>query len=448
MSTSEQRFEKDWLGIRELAIDVPWGLHTERARENFSRAGGVVKPRLLRAILHVKWACAKANGELGYLSIPQMNTLLAVCEDEALVMPLLEQAQLSALQGGAGTSTNMLVNEVIGRLAGVHPIEHVNLHQSTNDTYPTALKVACIFALRELSEKLAELQGQFQDLEQKYAQWPMMGSTETMEAVPFTLGLQFSSFAEAFARDRWRCFKAEERLRTVNLGGTAIGTGLTAPRNYIFLVIEKLRERTGLGLARAENMVEQTANADGFVEVSGQLCATTSNLIKVALDIRNLASRGMLTLPARQTGSSMMPGKVNPVILESVIQMGMKAKANHSLVLDCASMGSLQICEYLPLLADSLLETLELLTAASQMLAGHVQGIQADEALCQNKFDNSPQLVTAFLPVIGYELCQDLLKQYKQEEYESFRDFLNQVLGQVMVDQILSPQNLRALGTS
>ena len=442
----DKRLEQDWLGTRELPPELPWGIHTERARENFPVVCGPVNRQLLKAYLQVKWACAKANGELEYLPAPLATAIMAVCSDENLVLPLLEQAQLSALQGGAGTSTNMLVNEVIGRLAKAHPLEQVNLHQSTNDTYPTALKVACIFALRDLSEKLAQLQGQFQVLEKKFAGIPLMGVTETVEAVPFTLGLQFSSFAEAFARDRWRTYKAEERLRTVNLGGTAIGTGLTAPRSYIFLVVEKLREQTGLGLARAENMVDQTANTDGFVEVSGNLSATAANLIKVALDLRALAARGILRLPAVQAGSSIMPGKVNPVILESVIQMGLKAKANHAMVVDCSSLGSLQICEFMPLLAQALLETLELLQTATRSLAQHLQGIEVNSALCQQKFDDSPQIATAFLPLLGYEGCQKLLQDYAQNGAGSFRSYLNVKLGENVVEAILSPQHLRALG--
>jgi aspartate ammonia-lyase len=444
----DKRLEKDLLGTRELAPELPWGIHTERARENFPRVGGCVNPRLLRAYVQVKQACAEANGQLGYLSPVQSSVLISICKDIDALELTLCQAELSALQGGAGTSTNMLLNEVLGLRAACHPLEQVNLHQSTNDTYPTALKLATIFALRELSTGLAQLQGGFQKLEKNFAHLPIMGSTEMVDAVPFTLGLQFSSFAEAFARDRWRTFKAEERLRTINLGGTAIGTGLTAPRAYIFLVVEKLREITGLGLARAENMVDQTANVDGFVEVSGICCATATNLMKVALDLRNLASRGTIKLPPVQAGSSIMPGKVNPVILESVVQMGIKAKANHSIVMDCAAMGSLQICEYMPLLAEALLENLELLLAAVKMLNLHILGIEADAQLCQKKFDNSKEIVTAFLPLLGYEKCQEILQQYEQEVHSSFREYLYLHIDRAIVDKVLSSQSLMALGYS
>ena len=304
------RTETDFLGSKEIPVDAPWGIHTARALENFSIPGPAVNSRLLRAYVQVKKACALANNELGYLSPEKADRIIQSCSLTPAACPL------SALQGGAGTSTNMMVNEVIGNLAGAHPIEEVNLHQSTNDTYPTALKVAAIIGVRELSETFAALQGTFQTLEKKWAGVPILGKTELVDAVPLTLGSQFASFAEAFARDRWRTFKCEERLRTVNLGGTAIGTGLTAPRSYIFLVTEKLREVTGLAISRAENMVEATANADCFVEVSGILNAAAVNLIKVSDDLRRLAMLGEIKLPAVQAGSSIMPGKVNPVILE------------------------------------------------------------------------------------------------------------------------------------
>ena len=422
----------------EIPADCPWGIHTERALQNFPIPGSRVNPRLLTAYFQVKKACALANKELGYL--PNADSIISACEQTEL------PSILPALQGGAGTSTNMMVNELIANKANAHPIEEVNLHQSTNDTYPTALKIAAINGVRELSEAFAALQGVFQGLEKTHANLPILGKTELVDAVPLTLGAQFASFAEAFARDRWRTFKCEERLRTVNLGGTAIGTGLTAPRSYIFLVIEKLREVTGLGLSRAENMVEATANADCFVEVSGILNAAAVNLIKVSDDLRRLAMLGEIKLPAVQAGSSIMPGKVNPVILESVIQVGIKVKANNAIVSDCASRGSLQICEFMPLLADALLESIDLLITAAQMLAKHAADIEADQGTCLERLYTSPEIITAFVPMLGYDRCTELVKKYEAQNQLTVRGFLEKELGKETIEKTLAPQNLMALG--
>jgi len=424
----------------ELPTDCPWGIHTARALENFPNLGKSVNPRLLSAYFQVKKACALANKELGYFNEQKAESILKACEEAE------HPSILSALQGGAGTSTNMMVNEIIGNAAGAHPIEEVNLHQSTNDTYPTALKVAAIMGVRELSEALAKLQGVFQQKEKHTSCVPILGKTEMVDAVPLTMGAQFASFAEAFARDRWRTFKCEERLRTVNLGGTAIGTGLTAPRSYIFLVIEKLREVTGLGLSRAENMVEATANTDCFVEVSGILNAASVNLIKVSDDLRRLMMLGEIKLPAVQAGSSIMPGKINPVILESVIQIGIKVKANNVIIGDCAARGSLQICEFMPLLADALLESIDLLISASEMLAKHAEGIDVDQGKCLERLYASPEIITAFVPVLGYDRCTELVKQYEEQHELTVRGFLEQKLGEELVTKTLSPQNLMAMG--
>ncbi len=436
------RIETDCIGSKELPADAPWGIHTARAMENFPILGSSVNERLLRAYAHVKKACALANKELGFLSAEKADRIIEACHSPLVTC----HPPLSALQGGAGTSTNMMVNEVIGNRAGTHPIEEVNLHQSTNDTYPTALKIAAIYGVRDLSAAFAALQGVFQTLEKKWANLPILGKTELVDAVPLTLGAQFASFAEAFARDRWRTFKCEERLRTVNLGGTAIGTGLTAPRSYIFLVIEKLREVTGLGLSRAENMVEATANADCFVEVSGILNAAAVNLIKVSDDLRLLAMLDEIKLPAVQAGSSIMPGKVNPVILESVMQIGIKVKANNNIVADCAARGSLQICEFMPLLADALLESIDLLIAAAQMLVKHAERIDVNQGKCLERLYASPEIITAFVPMLGYDRCSELFKQFEQHGKGNIREFLEKELGKETVDKILSPQNLMSLG--
>lgn len=436
------RTEHDFLGEKKLPADAPWGIHTARAQENFPLPGARVPPALLAALLQVKRACALANKELGHLPADMADAIVSAASDLAVECPL------PALQGGAGTSTNLFINETIARRAGasIDPIAHVNLHQSTNDVYPTAVKVAAIFGLRDLAGQIEPLQGVFQRLEKRFAHIPTIGKTELVDAVPLTLGAMFGAFAEAFARDRWRTFKCEERLRVVNLGGTAVGTGLTAPRDYVFLVTDKLREMTGLGLARGENLIDQTANADCFVEVSGILKACSANLLKICGDLRLLHMNGTIRLPAVQAGSSIMPGKVNPVILESVMQVGIKVQANDFIVTECASRGSLQINEFMPLLAAALLESLELLGAACGMLAKHAEGIAADEAECARKFSRSLEIVTAFLPAIGYGRATELVEAFKQTGRFDFRTYLEETLGADLVAKTLSPQNLMALG--
>lgn len=453
----KNRTEHDSLGKLDLPEELPWGIHTARALNNFAFTGPKVPQELLAAIVTVKKAAALANIELEKLDRKKGEAILQAC-DMILSSDYTDAFPLPALQGGAGTSTNMNVNEVIANLAIeslggkrgdyslIHPLDHVNLHQSTNDVYPSALKIAAIEKVRALSEIFADLQTQFQLKEQEFANIVKIGRTEMQSAVPLTLGAEFGAFAEAFARDRWRTFKCEERLRTLNIGGTAVGTGLTAPRSYIFLVIEKLRELTGLGLCRGENCVDQTANADAFVEVSAIMKSAATNFMKVTDDLRMLHFLEEIALPPVQAGSSIMPGKINPVICEAVIQGAMKAISCDSLVGQCAARGTLQINEFLPLLADSLLESFNLIGTIAEMLSAHVAKIEANEAVCRERFEHSPVIITAFLPYIGYEKSGKLVEEFKQSGKVNVKDFLTEKLGMDLVERTLSPQNLVALG--
>ena len=297
-----------------------------------------------------------------------------------------------------------------------------------------------------MSQTIAQVQGAFQRKEKEFAKIVKVGRTELQEAVPITLGGEFSAFGEALARDRWRTFKCEERLRVVNIGGTAVGTGLSSPRSFIFLVIEKLREITGLGLSRGENLLDATANTDPFVEVSGILKAHASSLIKIANDLRMLHLLGEIELPKLQPGSSIMPGKVNPVALEATMQVGLKVMANDLVVTEACSRSTLQINEFLPLLAHSLLESLDILIRMNQILAGHVEGITANEAKCREIFDQSPMIITAFLPHIGYDRAAALLKEFFSSGRKNVREFLSEKLGPSLVEKILSPERLISLG--
>jgi len=462
MSESPRR-EHDSLGEVEIPSGALWGIHTQRALNNFPKTGRMVPSLLIGSIAVVKHAAAVTNAELGFLPRDIAGAVIAacgkLCEGRAEIE---KQFPLDALQGGAGTSTNMNVNEVVANLAlrelgkplgdytSVHPLHHVNLHQSTNDVYPTALRIAAIAGVRNLANGFAKLQGALQQKETEFQGIVKMGRTEMQAAVPMTLGQEFSAFAEAIARDRWRTFKCEERLRLVNIGGTAIGTGLTAPRQYIFRVIEVLRSLTGMGLARNENVVDATANADAFVEVSGILKASAANLSKIAGDLRLLHFLGEIALPPLQAGSSIMPGKINPVMTEAVMQVALAARANDMTVTECAAHGTLQINEFLPLLASSLLDTIAMLDSTVRALARHVEAITADAARCSAYLDDSPTLVTAFLPQIGYAKAEALAKEYVAAKALkpslTLRAFLTEKLGKQAVDTALAAPNLIKLG--
>ena len=372
---------------------------------------------------------------------------------------------VDALQGGAGTSTNMNVNEVLanralqllgrplGEYATVSPLEDINLHQSTNDTYPTALKVAAINGLRALEREVVALFEEFQRKEKAFAHVVKVGRTQMQDAVLTTLGREMSAYAEAFARDRWRIYKCEERLRVVNLGGTAIGTGLAAPREYIFRAVEQLKEITGLGLARAENLVEATQNVDVFVEVSGILKACAVNLLKIAGDIRFLSSGpdagiGEIRIPDRQAGSSVMPGKVNPVIPEAVSQAAMAVMGNDQVIAQACGAGNLELNAFLPIVADSLLGSLDLLcNSCATFRRLCVEGIEADEARCRRNVEGASACLTALLESIGYHAATEVA-QAARSRGKTIREVVlaRGLLTAEQFEALISPERVTRLG--
>ncbi len=422
------RQETDLIGSRDVPADALWGIHTLRAMENFPLARRPVHRGLVHAFGAVKLAAARTNHELGWPDGAKFTALETACQ-EMMAGQLDEHIVVDALQGGAGTSTNMNVNEVLanralqllgqplGDYATINPHDDVNRHQSTNDTYPTALRVAAILGLRKLERRVVALCEAFQAKEKEFATVVKIGRTELQDAVLVTLGREMSAYAEAMARDRWRVYKCEERLRVVNLGGTAIGTGLSAPRRYIFRVVEHLRDITGLGLARAENLVEATQNADPFVEVSGILRTLAVNLLKIANDLRLLSSGphaglGEIRLPALQAGSSIMPGKVNPVIPEAVVQAAMVVMGHDQMILQAVAGGNLELSQFLPLVADSLLGSLDLLSNTCDVFARLcVSGIEADLRRCRHNVHNNTAVLTALIDKIGYDTAEQLAEE-------------------------------------
>ncbi len=428
------RFDEDLLGQRELPSDCLWGVHTERARENFPLSGRSVHSALIKAYGQVKLACAQVNRDLGVwkLAPEKADAIERACR-EMIDGELDEVVVVDALQGGAGTSTNMNVNEVLanrslqflgkepGEVRFVSPNDDLNRHQSTNDTYPTALRIASMAGFERLEQAVVELQQAFQAKEHEFAHIVKVGRTQLQDAVLTTLGREMSAYADALSRDRWRIYKCNERLRVVNLGGTAIGSGLGAPRQFIFRVTDVLREITGYNLARAENLVDGTQNADVFVEVSGIARALACSLKKISNDLRLLSSGpdaglGELILPARQAGSSIMPGKVNPVIPEAVIQVAWRVEANDLAITQAAGAGALELNPFLPLVADCLLENIDLLARACDTLRAHcVEGLRANEERCRRHVENSTAAATALVGPLGYDRVSALVKQAHAE---------------------------------
>lgn len=459
------REEKDFLGREDIPANALWGIHTLRAVQNFNLSGYKIHKEFIKAYGLVKLACALINKEIGYLPSEKADFIIQACR-ELSEGSLYEHVIVDPLQGGAGTSLNMNINEVIanrsleladkykGDYRFIDPIEHINAHQSTNDTYPTALKIACIFMFRNLEKELTALQESFQEKEKEFADIVKIGRTQLMDAVLTTLGKEFSAYAEAVSRDRWRVYKCEERLRTVNLGGTAIGTGVCAPRKFIFGATEKLRELTGIGLARAENMVENTQNLDIFSETSGILKAHAVNLIKISNDLRLMnsgqsAGFGEITLPAVQAGSSIMPGKVNPVIPEMASQAGLKVLGNDSVINHCAAMGQLELNQNLPLIAFCMLESLEILINTNKILRIKcINGITANRERISLHVENSMATLTAFVSELGYNKVAQISKDIEElnrsgGQKVSVKDYLvkNGFVDEKRYDELTSPSH-------
>jgi aspartate ammonia-lyase len=461
------RIERDSLGELAVPAGSLHGIHTVRALENFPLAQRPVHPELARAYGTVKLACARTNRALGAWADDSAKAdAIEHASGELSEGQLVEHIVVDALQGGAGTSTNMNVNEVLANRAlqilrlplgsyhRVSPLDDLNLHQSTNDTYPTALRLAAIRLLHALERNVVALQESFQNAEKKFAHVVKVGRTELQDAVLITLGREMSAYAEAVNRDRWRIYKCEERLRVVNLGGTAIGTGLAAPRQFIFQAVENLRELTGIGFARAENLVDATQNADVFVEVSGILKAHAVSLLKICGDLRLLASGpeagfGEIRLPARQAGSTIMPGKVNPVVPEAVSQIAMLVMGHDSTIAQACAAGNLELNPFLPVVANCLLESMDLLARADDILRRHcVDNLEADEARCRKHVENSTAAATALVSELGYERAAEAARLARKNGATIRETVIAQGwLTGAKFDELVSPETVCRLGT-
>lgn len=421
MTVALSRTEHDLLGNREVPTDAYYGVHTLRAVENFAVTGIPIShyPDLIRALAQIKMAAARANMELGQLDAERAEAIVAACR-EIEAGALNDQFVVDVIQGGAGTSTNMNANEVIANRAlevlghargdyrRLHPNEHVNLGQSTNDVYPTALKLATYSGIFRLIDAMAYLRAAFERKADEFHDILKMGRTQLQDAVPMTLGQEFSTYAVMLGEDEQRLREAAPLIREINLGATAIGTGITAHPDYAALVCQLLAEDSGVPVITAPNLIEATQDCGSFVQLSGVLKRAAVKLSKVCNDLRLLSSGpragfGEINLPPRQAGSSIMPGKVNPVIPELVNQIAYEVIGNDLTVTFAAEAGQLQLNAFEPIIAHSLFKSIGHLSRGCLILADKcVDGITANRERLEASVLGSIGIVTALNPIIGY----------------------------------------------
>jgi len=428
------RREQDYLGEVEVEDEVYYGVHTVRALRNFPSTDEHFDKIFLWAYFMVKKAAAILNTELGYLDEQVGGAIVRVCDEWE---QLSNQIVVDPLSGGAGTSVNMNINEVIANRATevlggekgeylVHPLDHVNLHQSTNDTFPTAGRMAVIVRLRELVEKVIALQEAVQIKEKEFYNVRKPGRTQLMDGPPIMLGQEFGAFADALARDRWRLNKVEERIRSVNLGGTAIGTGIGAPKQYILRIVEKLREVSGVKVAKAENLIDATQNLDTFAEVHGLLKSLAVNLYKISNDLRLLSSGpntaiGEIVPPRVQAGSSIMPGKINPVVPEYVMQLCHVVFGHETIISHACALGNLELNQFTPVIVHYTLKSLGYLTNACEALREYILKIEANPERCQQHLLSSVSNLTPLIKHFGYEKVARVIKLANWDVEETFK---------------------------
>lgn len=457
------RREADSLGPVDVPADAYYGAQTARAIANFQISGIPIGhyPLLVRALALVKKAAALANNQLGDLPDEKMNAIVRACDDVAGGL-LSDQFALDVFQGGAGTSTNMNVNEVIanraleylglarGRFDVIHPNNDVNLSQSTNDVYPTAIRLALLLGYRDLSRAIGELGDAFAEKAGEFAEVVKLGRTQLQDAVPMTLGQEFMAFAVTLREDVLRLDEAAALLHEINLGGTAIGTGITADPRYASLAIAELARISGLPLKPASDFVEACWDTGAFVLFSGTLKRTAVKVSKIANDLRLLSSGprgglGEITLPPMQPGSSLMPGKVNPVIPEVVNQVAFQVIGADLVVTLAAEAGQLQLNAFEPVIVFNLLQSMTLMTNALDTLADKcVRGITANVGRCRENLEAGTALATALTSLIGYEKSAQLAKEIlasgrtMRELLEDDRSLSAELIGQVLDTKALT----------
>jgi len=425
----QTRTEQDSLGEKQISKEVYWGIHTARAIENFPISGAPIGSmgHLVMALAYVKKAAALTNMELGVLDKLRAEAIVWAC-DELIASKWDKELVVDVIQGGAGTSTNMNVNEVIANLAlerlgypkgrydVLHPIDHVNASQSTNDVYPTALRLAAWLSIEKLLSAMRLLREAFERKAVEFEDIIKIGRTQLQDAVPMSLGQEFRAFAIMLGEDELRLREARTLISELNLGATAIGTGINAPLGYASRVVIVLAEISEIPVVAAENLIEATQDTGAFVQLSGVLKRIACKLSKVCNDLRLLSSGPQagfceILLPARQAGSSIMPGKVNPVIPEVVNQVAFEVIGNDLTITMASEAGQLQLNAFEPIIGWSLHKSLRhLIQAVDTLRVNCVDGIKANEELLAERVARSATLATALSPLIGYERSAILAK--------------------------------------
>ena len=471
------RTEKDIVGEVSIPASALYGVHSVRARDNFDnqvafpdewfRAIGSVKLACYRSVRKLLKALSKEHPDMiSHLRIPG-EKIIGAMETAATAITsgdYFEYFIVPGTQGGAGTSINLNVNEIIanaalvemgkkpGEYAFVDPIESANIYQSTNDVIPTALTVASMQLLNELEVAINSTRQTVEQLETRHRHTLRLGYTQMQEAVPSTYGQLFSTYSDALSRDWWRVSKGFERIKVVNLGGGAIGTGIAIPRFFIMEVVPALKRITSLPVTQGENLADATSNMDKWVEVHAILKAHAVNLEKIVSDLRLLASgtgsSKEIELPSMQVGSSIMPGKVNPVVPEYIISSAHRIYANDQKIATLSSKGCLELNAYLPEIGGAMLESLKLLISMNRAFEEKVlKGIKVFEEEASRKLFISPAVTTALSPLIGYNRAAELASQMKQAKQDVFE--ANEALGMIdaiKLKKLMEPANLLKKG--
>lgn len=467
------RTEKDILSSLKIPKNALYGIHALRARENFPdltlfhmewyRAVGTVK---LACYLTVESYYEALTRKYDKKKIPVRTisgeTLKALIHAATQVSEgkLFEHFIVPAISGGAGTSINMNINEIIanaalleigqkpGAYTVIDPIEHANIYQSTNDVIPTSLKLTIIELLNQLEEEINCMRFANEKNEKEHRNTLRIAYTQMQEAVPSSYGRLLSSYNDALSRDWWRISKCFERIKIINLGGTAVGTGITTPRYFMLEAPQTLQRITGLPLTRAENLSDATNNLDSLVEVHGILKAHAVNLEKMASDLRllssDLLSQKEITIPKRQTGSSIMPGKINPVIPEFVISTVHKIYANDTLITSLSGQGCLDLNAYIPIIGHCMIESLKLLIAVNQSFRKHlISGLVIHTETARTKLLHSPAITTALLPYVGYKDATKLSLEMQEKGLSIIEaNEKLKLLDREKLEHILKPENL------